>query len=265
MKVLIWVGCLLIASIIRMVIFANSSLGALPTLLLYGACFAGAKMLCVSWDDHRAKRKQDANHSEPKSHNKGEQNESEQRINNSSNDNINQTGIGAASILTTSHDCHVDLSDCVLSDAYGNADTFMHEGRIYDRKKYIALEKDALQKLDNRTITEGLMRLRQENARTPLFGLKAATLEAYKQAILIHPGFNGTILQKELQGESYEMESEASAASTEFESSNATDRNVPVQDSSLVRFCRRCGSELSPGSSICHQCGTPIIREGQEK
>ena len=265
MKVLIWVGCLLIASIIRIVIFANSSLGALPTLLLYGACFAGAKMLCVSWDDHKAKRKQDVDPSEPNSHNKDEKHESEQKINNSFNDDINQTGVEAASIPTTSHDYHVNLSDCVLLDAYGNADTFMHEGRIYDRKKFIALEKAALQKLDNRTITEGLMKLRQEKARTPLFGIKAATLEAYEQAILIHPGFHGTILQGELQGEPFEMESEAISTSTELESSNAMDQSAPVQDGSQIRFCRRCGSELPPGSSICHQCGTPIIGEGQIK
>lgn len=40
-----------------------------------------------------------------------------------------------------------------------------------------------------------------------------------------------------------------------FNGGNELESNVK----SKVRFCRRCGSELEEGTSICSKCGTPVI------
>ena len=56
MKVLIWIGCILIASIIKVLVAGNGSMGAIPTMILYGAMFAAAGGLCKAWDNRKTSK-----------------------------------------------------------------------------------------------------------------------------------------------------------------------------------------------------------------
>lgn len=53
MKVLIWFVCLFIASIIKTLLVGGGSLGAIPTMILYGAAFAAAKALSTAWENRK--------------------------------------------------------------------------------------------------------------------------------------------------------------------------------------------------------------------
>lgn len=157
-------------------------------------------------------------------------------------------------------DYHISINKCLLPGGYGDAETFKHDGRIYDRKKYIALEKEALLKLEKKPLLDGYMTLTEENAYTPLHGLKAANYEAYKQAIIQHPDFQGTMLQRELQKESLKKTTEISNNTKHSEHENGTEQYTSMKQPK-IKFCRRCGSELQPESDCCPHCGTPIIKE----
>ena len=126
------------------------------------------------------------------------------------------------------------------------------------------MEKDALLKLDNKPLSDGFTKLTEENTRTPLYGLKAAIYEAYKQAILKHPDFQGTMLQRELQKESIKT---ATAKTSSFEQRrhiNENEQKATPLEQPKIKFCRRCGSELKPENDCCPRCGTPIVEEKQK-
>lgn len=53
MKIVIWVACILVVSIIKVLLVGNGSLGAIPMLILYGAAVAAAKALTTAWDNHK--------------------------------------------------------------------------------------------------------------------------------------------------------------------------------------------------------------------
>lgn len=56
MKILIWIGCIFMASIFKVILAGNSSMGAIPTMILYGAMFAVAGGLCKAWDNRKASK-----------------------------------------------------------------------------------------------------------------------------------------------------------------------------------------------------------------
>ena len=53
MKALIWIVCVFVGSFIKVVLFGNAQLGAIPTVLIYGAIFAIARRLCALWDERK--------------------------------------------------------------------------------------------------------------------------------------------------------------------------------------------------------------------
>ncbi len=38
-------------------------------------------------------------------------------------------------------------------------------------------------------------------------------------------------------------------------------KNSPKEEKLQIRFCRKCGFELVPGSDFCSKCGTAVVRE----
>lgn len=57
MKILIWIACLLVNSIITVVIKVNGIiLGGIPTLIMYMITFAGARTLCEKWEEHKCNK-----------------------------------------------------------------------------------------------------------------------------------------------------------------------------------------------------------------
>ena len=104
----------------------------------------------------------------------------------------------------------------------------------------------------------------QEVAGTFLVDLNDTDYCATKQTVLQNATSHETIPHRELQ-KSFKSETENSHNSMSCESDDEIELSATVLHQPTIKFCRRCGSELSPGSSICHLCGTPIIREGQEK
>ena len=54
MKAVIWIGCLLISSIIKVLLIGSASMGAIPTIILYGGTAAVARSLCKQWDKHKS-------------------------------------------------------------------------------------------------------------------------------------------------------------------------------------------------------------------
>ena len=51
MKVLIWIGCFLVSSIIQTLVFQNVVRGAIPAVIIYSATIAVARSLCKAWDN----------------------------------------------------------------------------------------------------------------------------------------------------------------------------------------------------------------------
>ena len=65
MKVLIWILCIFANSFFTTALKTNGiSLGALPTLVLWGGTIFLARTLCKEWDDHK-RRKQSTSVSSP--------------------------------------------------------------------------------------------------------------------------------------------------------------------------------------------------------
>ena len=53
MKFLILFACCFVASFISTLLFGSGTLGAIPTLVLYGVAFAVAKALTTAWENHK--------------------------------------------------------------------------------------------------------------------------------------------------------------------------------------------------------------------
>jgi hypothetical protein len=53
MKVVIWIGCILVFSVGQLILFRNFQLGALPAILYWGAMFLLAGWLCKKWDQRK--------------------------------------------------------------------------------------------------------------------------------------------------------------------------------------------------------------------
>jgi len=64
MKVLIWFACVFVASIVKTLLVGSGSLGAIPTMILYGAAFAAAKALSTAWENRKNDGKADNNKDE---------------------------------------------------------------------------------------------------------------------------------------------------------------------------------------------------------
>ena len=123
---------------------------------------------------------------------------------------------GYSSIL----EYHINLKSCLRTDSYGHIDTFKHDGKVYDRKKYIDLEKEALLKLDSKVLIDVFLTLNNENEKQTLLGLSAANFEAYKQAILLHPDCKGTEEYREIDRERNQQEMDR------FNRTQATENNT---------------------------------------
>ena len=54
MKVIIWIGCVFVASFIKVLLFGSTNFGAIPTVIFWGAFFALARWLCKLWDKRKA-------------------------------------------------------------------------------------------------------------------------------------------------------------------------------------------------------------------
>ncbi len=157
------------------------------------------------------------------------------------------------------NDYHVKLGSCLLQDSSDHAEAFEFEGRKYDRNKYIALESEALLKLKEKDLSDGYYKLRDDDKSKKLLGIGAANLEAYKQAILKHPDFQGTMLRRELQKESLKTESERTISS-ENPVNEEIEQHATMQRMPRIRFCRRCGAEIGAEENNCPRCGTSIIK-----
>lgn len=56
MKVVIWLCCLFVASVIVTALkWSGIVLGGIPTVILYGITFWAARALCKQWDSHKDK------------------------------------------------------------------------------------------------------------------------------------------------------------------------------------------------------------------
>jgi uncharacterized membrane protein len=58
MKVVIWVGCLLLAAIVKVLFLRNVQMGALPSLLYYGVFFGAAYYLSWRWAQRKKPSKE---------------------------------------------------------------------------------------------------------------------------------------------------------------------------------------------------------------
>ena len=68
MKVLIWFLCIFTNALITTLIKeAGVILGAIPTVILYGATFWLARTLCKKWDEHKESKAMEKAASAPKS------------------------------------------------------------------------------------------------------------------------------------------------------------------------------------------------------
>ncbi len=161
---------------------------------------------------------------------------------------------------SVSNDYHIKIESCVLLSRDEYVDYFEYEGKKYDFKKYVALERDALLNQNMKSISDGYYRLQEENENRKLHGLGAANLEAYKQAILKHPDFQGTMLLRDIQRQSLNNNTTEKHNGELSEKGQEIELKVTIQKPK-IRFCRRCGSELTPGNDNCPRCGTPVFRE----
>lgn len=57
MKVFIWLGCFFVPAFIKVLLQNNGiGLGAIPTVILYGAALWAARHLCQKWDERKRER-----------------------------------------------------------------------------------------------------------------------------------------------------------------------------------------------------------------
>lgn len=57
MKILIWIGCIFVASVVQVLLGYAGIGGAIPAVLVYGAMFWSAKALCKKYSESQQRKK----------------------------------------------------------------------------------------------------------------------------------------------------------------------------------------------------------------
>ncbi len=96
---------------------------------------------------------------------------------------------------------HANIKTCLLTDNYLDTESFEYNGNLYDRNKYIEKECACLLEHDAKNLSEDYIKLRDEKESMGLSELEAARFEAYKRAILKHPGLKNSGIYRAIERE----------------------------------------------------------------
>lgn len=250
-KVLIWIGCLFMATALFILIGSNTLLGFIPTIIIYGAAFYIARQLCAMYEEKKTG-------AIPSSENekKTDLESIRAEVAKSKSTDASQTGWKCVRCGTLNASDFVFCKNCGMArvseskaDSAAPTPSVVREAEDGSMSKSAKQGKTSSVRLqeDNEKnanfVTNPHEELRTEPAIRPVPSSVCAAGKEYAK-----PTFCTECGKKYISHDSMYCAYCGAGLADDTESPNP-----------IVQYCRKCGKKLHPGAVFCDKCGTRIV------